>query len=77
MSETIAAIATGMGDSGIGIIRMSGDTAFQIANQVFQPVNKKKTIMNMESYTAAYGKIIYDGELYDEAVALVMRGPKT
>ena len=77
MSETIAAIATGMGDSGIGIIRISGDTALQIVNQVFQPVNKKKSIMNMESYTAAYGKIIYDGELYDEAVALVMRGPKT
>lgn len=77
MGETIAAIATGMGDSGIGIIRISGDTALQIVNQVFQPVNKKKSIMNMESYTAAYGKIIYEGELYDEAVALVMRAPKT
>ena len=31
----------------------------------------------MDSYTAAYGKIIYEGELYDEAVALVMRAPKT
>ncbi len=67
MGETIAAIATGMGDSGIGIIRISGDTALQIVNQVFQPVNKKKSIMNMESYTAAYGKIIYEGEIYDEA----------
>ena len=77
MGETIAAIATGMGDSGIGIIRISGDTALQIVNQVFQPVNKKKSIMNMESYTAAYGKIIYEDEIYDEAVALVMRAPKT
>ena len=47
MGETIAAIATGMGDSGIGIIRISGDTALQIVNQVFQPVNKKKTILKM------------------------------
>lgn len=50
MGETIAAIATGMGDSGIGIIRISGDTALQIVNQVFQPVNKKK--INYE-----YGKL--------------------
>ena len=77
MSDTIAAIATGMGDSGIGIIRISGDTALQIVDQIFQPVNKKKTILNMDSYTAAYGKIIYEGEIYDEAVALVMRAPKT
>ena len=77
MGETIAAIATGMGDSGIGIIRISGDTALQIVDQIFQPVNKKKTILNMDSYTAAYGKIIYEDEIYDEAVALVMRAPKT
>ena len=77
MSDTIAAIATGMGDSGIGIIRISGDTALQIVDQIFQPVNKKKTILNMDSYTAAYGKIIYEDEIYDEAVALVMRAPKT
>lgn len=31
----------------------------------------------MDSYTAAYGKIIYEDEIYDEAVALVMRAPKT
>ena len=53
MGETIAAIATGMGDSGIGIIRISGDTALQIVDQIFQPMNKKKTILNMDSYTAA------------------------
>ena len=38
-----------MGDSGIGIIRISGDTALQIVNQIFQPVNKNKTILNINS----------------------------
>lgn len=77
MSETIAAIATGMGNSGIGIIRISGEEAITIANQIFQAKNKTKTIENMESYTAAFGLITYEGEIYDEAIALVMRAPHT
>lgn len=77
MSDTIAAIATGMGNSGIGIIRISGDQAISLANQIFIAKNKHKTLDAMESYTACYGHISYDGELYDEAIALVMRAPHT
>ena len=77
MKDTIAAIATGMGNSGIGIIRISGDQALQIADKIFQPKNKHKSILTMESYTAAYGIISYENETYDEAIALVMRAPAT
>ena len=77
MNDTIAAIATGMGSSGIGIIRISGDKAIEIADKVFEPVNNKKKISNMTSYTAAFGHIKYNDEVYDEAVALVMRAPYT
>ncbi len=77
MSDTIAAIATGMGNSGIGIIRISGDDAIAIANQIFIAKNKSKQIATMESYTAAFGLISYDGEIYDESIALVMRAPHT
>lgn len=77
MSDTIAAIATGMGNSGIGIIRISGEDAISIANQIFVAKNKNKTIATMESYTAAFGLISYEGEMYDEAIALVMRAPHT
>ncbi len=77
MSDTIAAIATGMGSSGIGIIRLSGDMAIEIADIIFVPKNEKKKISIMKSYTAAYGHICYDGEMYDEAVALVMKAPHT
>lgn len=77
MSDTIAAIATGMGNSGIGIIRISGDDAIAISNQIFVAKNKSKQIATMESYTAAFGIISYAGEMYDEAIALVMRAPHT
>ena len=55
MSDTIAAIATGMGNSGIGIIRISGDDAISLADKIFQPKNKNKRLSTMDSYTAAYG----------------------
>ena len=77
MKDTIAAIATGMGNSGIGIIRISGDDALSIADKIFTPKNKNKHISDMESYTAAYGLVEYDNEIYDEAIALVMKAPKT
>ncbi len=77
MTDTIAAIATGMGSSGIGIIRISGDKAIEIADKIFVPKNDKKKISMMKSYTAAYGHICYEGEMYDEAVALVMKAPHT
>ncbi len=77
MKDTIAAIATGMGNSGIGIIRISGDEALSIADKLFVPKNKNKKISTMESYTACYGTIEYDGEIYDEAIVLVMKAPGT
>ena len=77
MSDTIAAIATGMGNSSIGIIRLSGDRAIEIADKIFVPKNNKKKISSLPSYTAAYGHISYDDEMYDEAVALVMKAPHT
>ncbi len=77
MKDTIAAIATGMGNSGIGILRISGNSAIAIADKIFKPKDKNKNIASLKSYTAAYGTITYEGEIYDEAIALVMKGPKS
>ena len=64
--ETIAAIATGMGNAGIGIVRISGDDAVAVADRVFKGKNNKK-LTNSRSHMAHYGHI-YDGEeLIDEA----------
>ena len=75
MSEkTITAISTAQGEGGIGVIRISGDNAFEIADKVFKSINNKK-IAEMKGYTASFGKICHNGEEIDEAVALVFRAP--
>ena len=75
--DTIAAIATGLSDSGIGIIRISGRNAIEISDKIFIPANPSNRLISLEGYRAAYGRIVYEGRTYDEAVALVMRAPKT
>ena len=77
MEDTIAAISTAMSDGGIGIIRISGPDAVEIGNKVFQPVNQKKTLDKIPTYTAAYGKIHKNGKIIDECIALYMKGPKS
>ena len=70
--DTICAIATGMGDGAIGIIRLSGPDAFSIAGQVFRG---RKRPSEMESYTAAFGRIVRpaqndgEGEAAGESLA--------
>ena len=74
MEKTIAAISTANGQGGIGVIRISGENALDVAERVFVSVNDKR-ITEMKGYTAAYGRIVDDGEVLDEAVALVFRAP--
>lgn len=75
MSEkTIAAISTAQGEGGIGVIRISGENALEIADRIFKGINNRK-ITEMKGYTASYGKICHNGEKIDEAVALVFRAP--
>lgn len=72
--KTIAAISTAQGEGGIGVIRISGENALEIADKIFININNKK-ISEMKGYTAAFGKICHNGEEIDEAVALVFRAP--
>lgn len=77
LTDTICAIATGMGNAGIGIIRISGSEAINIASKVFKPANDKKIVKTMKSYTAAFGGV-YDGDnMIDEGILLLMKGPHT
>lgn len=75
--ETIAAIATGMTNAGIGVIRISGEDAIRIANQVFRPKNKKRSLETIPSYSALYGTIVDGEDILDEAICLVMRAPNS
>jgi len=78
MSSTIAAIATPFGESGIGIVRISGPEAVRIANTLFKP--HSGTDLNIaKSFTMNYGWIIdpATGKNVDEVLVSVMRAPKT
>ena len=74
-SDTIAAIATAMTSSGIGIIRISGEEAFAIGEKIFQPKKKGKKLTEQDTYTIHYGNIVDGEEVLDEVIVLLMRGP--
>lgn len=75
--DTIAAIATAMTVSGIGIIRVSGEEALEIAGKVYRSKNGKNDILKSESHKIHYG-FIYDGEeMIDEVLVMVMKGPRS
>lgn len=73
-TDTIAAIATPMTNSGIGIIRISGEDAMDILDKVFRP-KRDKNMKEVPTYTAHYGHIYFNEELLDECIVLVMKGP--
>ena len=72
--NTIAAISTAQGQGGIGVIRISGEDAIIVADRIFVSVSGKK-LCELEGYKASYGKISFEGEILDEAVAVVYRAP--
>ena len=72
--DTIAAISTAMAPSGIGIIRISGPEAMDIADRVFNNPKGKK-LAEQKAYTLHYGHVVEDGEFLDEVLAVVMRAP--
>ena len=75
-TDTIAAIATAMGNSGIGIVRISGENAVEVTEKVFREPGKKK-LSEAESHTIHYG-YVYDGdEAVDEVLLMLMRGPRS
>ena len=75
--DTIAAIATGMTNAGIGIIRISGEDAIAVANKVFRAKNPDKKLAMTKSYSALFGNICDGDCVLDEAICLVMRAPNS
>lgn len=76
-TDTITAISTAMTNSGIGIIRISGDEAISIANKIVVFKNNHKKLIDVKSHTINYG-FIYDGnDFIDEVMVSVMKAPNT
>lgn len=76
--DTIAAISTPLGEGAIAIVRLSGDDAVQIANQLFRGVNGK-LLTEVASHTIHYGHLLdpQNGQVVEEVMVSVMKGPKT
>lgn len=75
ITDTIAAIASATGNSGIGVIRISGEDAFSIIEKIFVPANENKKIADVNSHTIHYGNIVDGDQVIDEVIVLIMRGP--
>jgi len=79
-NDTIAAISTPIGESGIGIVRISGSKALEIAQKVFRDKNLNRTkIKSFFSHTVHYGFVIdpESGEKIDEVILVLMKKPQT
>ena len=72
MEDTIAAVATTIGESSINVIRISGKDSINVANKIFS-----KDISNVRSHTVHYGFIMEEKEKIDEVFLSVFRAPKS
>lgn len=76
-TDTIAAIATAMSPSGIGIIRISGEDTFLIIDRIYRSNMKSnyKKLSECDTHTIHYGFIFDGDDLIDEVMVLLMRAP--
>lgn len=72
--STIVAISTAVGNSGIGIIRMSGEDTFNIIEKIFK---SKTKIVDIKPNTINYGHIVSEGEIIDEVLVSFYMAPKS
>lgn len=77
MSDTIAAIATALGNSGISIIRISGNEAYDIIDKIFKSKNSSFSASKVKSHTIHYGEILDNNKVIDEVLVSFMKGPRT
>lgn len=76
LTDTIAAISTAVSPSGIGIVRMTGKEAVEVADKVYRGKNNKK-LSEQKSHTIHYGYIADGENIIDEVLIMFMRGPHT
>ena len=75
--DTIAAVATSVGEGGVSIIRVSGDKALTIVSSIFEGKNGR-TLNDIKSYTMRYGHIIDENKDHiDEVIVSYMKGPRS
>ena len=76
-TDTIAAIATGLSNAGISIIRISGEDALPVIDRIYRSKNGDKVLSKEKSHTIHYGYIIDENEVIDEVMVVIMKAPST
>jgi len=74
-NDTICAISTAQGIGAIAVVRLSGQKAIEIANEVFKPASEKEPLIHIPAQTAQFGRIYDHDELLDEVVVTTFRQP--
>src|SRR4051794_18121834 len=78
LEDTIAAIATPLGEGGLAVVRLSGPRALLIADQSFEPVGRSSLKPSQAlTHTIQYGRIVREQKPIDEVLVAVMRAPRT
>ncbi|MBU6400624.1 MAG: tRNA uridine-5-carboxymethylaminomethyl(34) synthesis GTPase MnmE [Verrucomicrobia bacterium] len=78
LSDTIAAIATPLGQGGLAVIRLSGPGALAVADRSFRPAGKGSTPPSRATtHTLHFGHIHQGGQVVDQVLLAVMRAPRT
>ncbi len=76
-TETIAAIATGLSNAGISIVRISGENAVELTDKIFSSKKENFHLSEAKSHTIHYGTIVSKGEALDEVLVSVMKAPNS
>lgn len=76
-TETIAAIATGLSNAGISIVRISGENAVELTDKIFSSKKENFHLSEARSHTIHYGTIVSKGEALDEVLVSVMKAPNS
>ena len=71
-TETIAAISTALSNSGIGIVRISGEDAFKIIQRIFRSA-KGKDMREVPSHTIHYGTIVDGDEMTENEADMLLQ----
>ena len=78
LDDTIAAIATPLGEGGLAVVRLSGPQALAVADKSFLPAGKNSLKPSLAaSHTIQYGKIVRGDKTVDEVLLAVLRAPRT
>src|SRR5215469_15869187 len=76
LDDTIAAIATPLGEGGLAVLRISGTDALSLTDKIFNPAGNTKP-STAQTHTIHFGKVVRDGKVVDEVLLAVLRAPRT